>query len=201
MLQLISKWLQKASRYSGSKFHSGIFFSMFQFIPPYDRGHKLIFPNEPISLFYPAPLLVFSGSSRGGPQHPTAASSSAVVMDDTNYCNMGWGEMQSQPWKFSFSLFFHLTLLAERWRPLHYRRVVLSESIRKFESESIRCAGDHGKELLLRVKAGLSIAGLSYPAHYCTSQLCSLGSQGTLDFFSQFAFLPQVERQSSSATG
>lgn len=74
-----------------------------------------------------------------------------------------------------------------------------------FESKSIRCADDRGKELLLGVKAGLSIAGLSYPAHHCTSQLlnelCSSGSEAALDFIFQFAFLLQVERQRDSATG
>lgn len=74
-----------------------------------------------------------------------------------------------------------------------------------FESKSISCADDHGKELLLRVKRGLSIAGLSYPAHNHKSQLlnglCSLASQATLDFIFRFVFLPQVERQSDSATG
>lgn len=40
-----------------------------------------------------------------------------------------------------------------------------------FESKSISYADDHGKELLLRVKRGLSIAGLPYPAHNHKSQL------------------------------
>lgn len=89
---------------------------------------------------------------------------------------MWGGAGQSQPWKFAFSLFFHLTLLGEGWRSLHCRRVCLSR----------RSSDDHGKELLLGVKAGLSIAGLPYPAHnhasHLLNELCSLGSQATLDF-------------------
>lgn len=65
---------------------------MFQFIPP-DRGHELIFPNEPVSLFYPAPVvpvLVMSDSSMGAPQYPSAVSSSGLC-DYTNLLQYGVG--------------------------------------------------------------------------------------------------------------
>lgn len=93
MLQLISKWLQKASWYSSGKFHS-VFLACSSSSPP-DKGYELIFSNKSMSLFHPAPLLQVLVMSHGPlvlPKIPVLSPSALWPQVTQIYCNTGWGQ-------------------------------------------------------------------------------------------------------------
>lgn len=139
LLQLISKWLQKASRYSGSKFHSG--FSACSGSFPPDRGCNLILPNESIFLILPSPILASFGcaweSTTSQCRHLQCCGHRLHKWVAT------WGGVRCKhsprSLLFSLSPLDSIMVYCEKRRALH----PAEES--SVKSESVSCADGHAK--------------------------------------------------------